>query len=129
MFREKNNMLKRLMVSALTLVVSAALLLAHGNATHVMGTVTANDGTHVTVKTQDGKSETVMLQKTTKYLTSSSKAAAASDVKVGIRVVIDANMDAKTKMLMADEVRVGVSTAAKTDGKAKAAADKHSDHK
>lgn len=123
-------MSKRLIGSTLIALLSTTLLLAHGNATHIMGTITANDGTHVTVRTQDGKSETVMLQKTTKYL-NGSKAAAAGDLKVGTRVVIDAKMDAKMKMYMAEEVRVGVTTPAKADTKAKtpAPADKHTGHK
>jgi hypothetical protein len=56
-------MLKRLTGCTLAVLLSAMLMLAHGNATHIMGTITANDGTHVTVKTQEGKSETVMLQR------------------------------------------------------------------
>ena len=123
-------MVKELIASTLTILFSAVLLLAHGDATHIMGTVTANDGTHVTVKTQEGKSEIVMLQKTTKYLMGS-KAAIAADVKVGTRVVIDAKMDQKVKMYLAEEVKIGVTTPAKTDTKAKAPtpADKHADHK
>ncbi len=123
-------MLKRLAGLTLTILASAALLVAHGNATHIMGTVTANDGTHVTVKTQDGKSETVMLQKNTKYL-SGSKAAVAADLKPGTRVVIDAKMDEKMKMYMAEEVKIGVVPPAKADTKAKAAgpAEKHDAHK
>jgi len=49
--------------------MSGALLLAHGDATHLAGTVTAVNPTTVTVKLQNGKSETVMLEKVTKYLT------------------------------------------------------------
>ena len=123
-------MFKRLIACSLLMLVSAALLLAHGTATHIMGTITAVDGTHVTVKTQDGKSEMVMLQKATKYM-NGSKAAMATDLKVGTRVVIDAKMDEKMKMYMAEEVKLGVATPAKTDAKAKtpAKADPRKDHK
>src|SRR5439155_15460852 len=121
-------MFKRLIGSALTVLVSAALLLPHGDATHIMGTVSAVDGVHVTVKTQEGKSEMVMLQRTTKYMTGS-KAATAADLKVGTRVVIDAKMDEKMKMYMAEEVKIGVATPAKAGAKAKAApADTHAGH-
>ena len=120
-------MFKRLIISALTIVVFAALSFAHGNATHIMGTITAVDGSHVTVKTQDGKTEMVMLQKTTKFM-NGSKAATAADLKVGTRVVIDAKMDEKMKMYTAEEVKIGAATAAKADAKAAPAA-KHDDHK
>ena len=123
-------MFKRLIGSALTILVSAALLPAHGGATHIMGTVTAVNGNHITVKTQDGKSEMVTLEKTTKYM-NGSKPAAAADLKVGTRVVIDAKMDEKLKMYAAEEVKIGAATPAKTDSKAKAPApaDTHAGHK
>jgi hypothetical protein len=114
-------MRKTLIASALMIAASAALLLAHGNATHIMGTVTAVDDNHLTVKTQEGKSETIMLEKTTKYLTGS-KAAALGDLKVGARVVVDAKMDAKMKMYKAEEIKIGAAPAAKTEGKAKKSA-------
>jgi hypothetical protein len=49
------NMFKLLITCSLTLLLSAGLLLAHGDATHIMGTVTAVQGNHVMVKLQDGK--------------------------------------------------------------------------
>jgi hypothetical protein len=124
------TMSKYLTACTLMILVSAAILVAHGDATHIIGTVTAIDGSHVTVKTQDGKSEMVMLEKATKYL-SGSKAASVADVKVGTRVVIDAKMDEKMKMYTAEEVRIGVAAAAKADAKTKAsaAADTHAGHK
>ena len=101
-------MFKRLLALSLSIFMSAVVLFAHGDATHVMGTVTAIQGDHVTVKLQDGKTQMVMFDKTTKYLTAAEKAAKKSDVKVGTRVVIDAKMDEKMKMLVASEVRIGV---------------------
>ena len=114
-------MLKRLLVfCSLTVAMSGALLLAHGDATHLAGTVTAVNPTTVTVKLQNGKSETVMLEKVTKYLTGT-KTATAADLKVGTRVVIDAKMDEKMKMYTAEEVRIGVAdSAAKAAAPAKA---------
>ena len=100
-------MFKTLMAGALTFLLSTGMLLAHGDATHIMGTVSAVQGVHVTVKTQDGKSEMVMLGKATKYLVGT-KAATVKDLKVGLRVVIDAKMDEKMKMFSAEEVRIGV---------------------
>ena len=103
------------------MLISAGLLLAHGDATHIMGTVTAVQGDHATIKLQDGKSEMVMFTKTTKYL-NGAKPATKADLKVGTRVVIDAKMDEKMKMYMAEEVKIGVTSPATPDSKAKAAA-------
>jgi hypothetical protein len=122
--------MKLFATSLLALVISTTLMFAHGNATHIIGTVSAIDGNHVTVKTQEGKSEMVMVEKTTKYL-NGSKPAALDALKVGTRVVIDAKMDAKTKMYSAEEVRIGVATPAKAESKAapKGASDPHAAHK
>ena len=118
-------MFKRSFVSTLTIAVFAALSFAHGDATHIIGTVTAVDNSHVSVKTQDGKTEMVMLQRTTKFM-NGSKSATVADLKAGTRVVIDAKMDEKMKMFTAQEVKIGVATAAKADRKAVPAA-KHDD--
>jgi hypothetical protein len=113
------------------LVVSVGLVSAHGNNEHVMGTITAINGDHVTIQTQDGKSQMVMLAKTTKYFIDK-KTAKAADMKVGSRVVVDVKMDPKMKMYSALEVKIGVTTPVKTDTKAVKPAgsgEKHSDHK
>ena len=102
-------MFRKVLAGSLFILISAALLSAHGDATHIMGTVTAIQGDHVTVKLQDGKTQMVMFDKATKYLTAAEKSAKRSDVKVGTRVVIDAKMDEKMKMFLASEVRIGVS--------------------
>src|SRR5437667_6355558 len=99
-------MLKRLLVCAFTFLLSAGFLLAHGNATHLMGTVTAVGKDTVTIQDKDGKSVVVMLEKTTKYL-KNKKPAASGDLKVGTRVVIDAEMDQKMKMYSAEEIQLG----------------------
>ena len=102
-------MFRKVIAGSLFILISAALVFAHGDATHIMGTVTAIQGDHVTIKLQDGKSQMVMFDKATKYLTAAEKSAKRSDVKVGTRVVIDAKMDEKMKMFLASEVRIGVS--------------------
>src|SRR2546426_6011676 len=99
-------MLKRLIVCSLAILLSATLVQAHGNATHIIGTVTAVNGAHVTIQDKAGKSTVVMLEKTTKYF-KDKKPAAVADLQIGSRVVIDAMMDPKTKMYMAEEVQVG----------------------
>ena len=122
-------MSKRYLASLLTVLMSAGLLLAHGDATHIMGTVVALQGDHATIKLQDGKSEMVMFDKATKYLIGT-KAMTKADVKAGTRVVIDAKMDEKMKMYLASEVQIGVTTpASNTTAKPAAPASSHADHK
>ena len=100
-------MSKTLLACSLTILMAAAVVFAHGDATHIMGTVSAIQGDHVTVKLQDGKTQMVMFDKSTKYLNGEKKAK-KEDVKVGTRVVIDAKMDEKMKMFLASEVRIGI---------------------
>ena len=115
-------MLKRFAVCSLAILLFAALLQAHGNATHLAGTVTAVDGSHVTIQDKTGKSIVVTLNKTTKYL-KDKKPVAVTDMQVGSRVVIDAAMDEKTKTYTAEEIQVGVAAPAAA-AKPKAAAAK-----
>ena len=114
---KENAMFKKLLATAtMTILMSAVVLFAHGDAEHVMGTISAIQGEHVTVKLQDGKTQTVMLDKTTKYFNGEKKGK-KEDVKVGARVVIDAKMDTKMKMLLASEVKLGVTAATHDDHK------------
>ena len=106
-------MYKRLIVLLAAFAVSAALVYAHGDATHLTGTVTAVEGDHIQIKDQAGKSITVMLDKATKYL-KSEKPSTKAEVKVGTRVLIDAKMDEKMKMYSAEEVNIGVAAPATT---------------
>jgi hypothetical protein len=69
----------------------------------LMGAVTAVKPDMVTIKTQDGKSETVMLEKTTKYM-KGQKQANSADLKVGENVTINTKIDAKSKKYFAEEV-------------------------
>lgn len=104
-------MYKKLTVCLVTGLLSVGLLLSHGNATHLMGTVTAVGKDTVTIKDKDGKSIVVMLEKTTKYL-KNKKAATIGELQVGSRVVIDAEMDQKMKMYSAEEIQLGTAQAA-----------------
>jgi hypothetical protein len=105
---------KILATTMMTVLASAMVLFAHGDAEHVMGTISAIQGDHVTVKLQDGKTESVMLDKSTKYF-NGEKTGKKEDVKVGSRVVIDAKMDTKMKMLVASEVKLGVTVSPAKD--------------
>src|SRR5207244_12501570 len=91
---------------SIELLVFSSLVFAQSGATHLMGTVTAVKPDTVTIKMQDGKSETVMLEKTTKYM-KDDKPAKSSELKVGDSVMISAKMNTKMKMYTAEEVMLG----------------------
>ena len=116
-------MVRKITICALSCLLSASLLLAHGNATHLMGTVTAVGKDTVTIKDKDGKSVIVMLEKTTKYLRNK-KPATAEEMKVGSRIVIDAGMNEKMKMYTAEEIQLGTGEAASPAAKPTAPARK-----
>jgi len=121
-------MFKRFVACTFAVLMSVGLLWAHDGNEHIMGTVSSINGDHVMIKTQDGKSEMVMLGKTTKYMIDK-KAAKVTDMKVGSRVVVDAKMDAKMKMYSALEVKIGVAAPLKTDTNEKPSAPAdHSGH-
>ena len=61
-------MLKQFIVLLALIAMSVTLVYAHGDATHLTGTITAIEGDHLQIKDQAGKSVMVMLEKTTKYL-------------------------------------------------------------
>lgn len=102
-------MLKKIVLSLVTVVLLTGLAFAHGDP--IMGTVTAVTSDTFTIKDKDNKSVTIMLDKATKYL-KDDKPAKKTDLKVGVRVVIDAEMDAKMKMFNAEEVNIAGTAAA-----------------
>jgi len=91
-----------ILAAALTMPAAAR---AHDGHTHkVMGTITAIDGNHLTVKTTDGKSAMVMLDAKTK-ITQGKAPVSASALKVGVRIVAE-GADNKG-MLTAASLQVG----------------------
>src|SRR5262245_42841091 len=78
----KPHIIQHCLSGSLMVLMAAALLSAHGNATHLIGTVTAIDGDHATIRLQNGKSENVMFNNATKYLNGSNKAATKADMKI-----------------------------------------------
>jgi hypothetical protein len=97
-------MLKRVAFCLLTLILcSGHLLHAHGDP--IMGTVTALNGDKLAIRDRNNKPVEIMLEKVTQYFIND-KPANRADLKVGVRVVIDAHMDAKIKMLAAEEVNI-----------------------
>jgi len=103
-------MTKRIIFCTVIFALLTGLAIAHGDP--IMGTVTAVAADTVTIKDKDNKPVVIMLEKTTKYLLDS-KPGKKTDLKVGVRVVIDAHMDTKMKMYNAEEINIGVAAPAK----------------
>src|SRR5438132_4996689 len=99
-------MLRRLASCLVTMFLVSTFIFAQSGTTHLMGTITAVKPDTITIKMQDGKSEMVMLEKTTKYM-KDDKPAKSTDLKVGESVMINAKMDTKMKMYTAEEVMLG----------------------
>jgi hypothetical protein len=102
-------MLNRFGLCLAAIALFAGLLYAHGDP--IMGTVTAVTNDSFTITDKNNKLVVIMLEKTTKYLIKD-KAAQKSDLKIGVRVVVDAHMDKKMKMYAAEEVNIGTAAPA-----------------
>jgi hypothetical protein len=103
-------MLKKITISLVLVFALAIVAIAHDGATHVMGTITLFEKDHLTVKQADGKVVIVMVDSKTKYTREKGKAT-ASDLKAGVRVMVEAKENAKMKMLLAESVEVGAAAA------------------
>ena len=102
-------MLNRFVFCLIAMALAAGLLLAHGDP--IMGTVTAVTNDTFTIKDKSDKPVMIMLEKTTKYM-KADKPVKKEDLKVGVRVIIDAHMDTKMKMYSAEEVTIGTAAPA-----------------
>ena len=97
------------------LVLTVALMLpvvalAHEGHVHkALGTVESINGDHVAIKTTDGKSLTVMLDKKT-TVTRGKEKLDATALKVGERISVDYMEE--NKMMMAQAIKLGTTTAA-----------------
>jgi len=88
-------------LSLLGLLALPAAALAHpGHEHRLMGTITAIDGSKVTVKSTDGKEQAVEVSPETK-VTHGREKGVVSDLKVGMRVVVvgDGSTPIKAKEL------------------------------
>jgi hypothetical protein len=101
----------------MTIVTLCAVLMApvvaaahEGHMHKALGTVASVDLPHVVVKTTDGKTLTVMLDKTT-TVTRGKEKLDASAVKTGTRVSVDYMEE--NKMLMAHSVKLATTPARK----------------
>src|SRR5215468_7157897 len=100
-------MIRQLGIALIVTMFAAALLYAHG--APLIGTVSAVGKDSITITDRTGKSIIVGFDNATKFL-KDKKPAAMSDIAVGSRVVIDAHMDKKSNMYVAEEVQIGVAT-------------------
>ena len=91
-------------VLAGALVVPAVARAHEGHAHKVMGTVSSVEGNHIVVKTTDGKTVMVMLDKKTAITRGKAKLDAAA-VKVGDRIVAEGPEE--KEMIMAKTVKLG----------------------
>jgi len=88
---------------------------AHEGHTHkVMGTVSAINGEHVDVKQTDGKTVTVMLDKTT-TITRGKEKLDATALKVGEKISVDAMQE--KNMMMAHAIKLATPAPAKAPAK------------
>lgn len=81
-----------------------AVLFAHGNEKHVMGTVVKVNDSSITVKTQDGKSVDIALNSNTKFM-KGDQPIQVKDIKEGDRVVVHAKPEGQK--LTATTVMIG----------------------
>jgi hypothetical protein len=106
---KEKPMFNRIVLCVISIALFAGIVYSHGDP--IMGTVTAVTDNSFTIKDTHDKSVVIMLEKTTKFL-KADKPAPKSDLKVGVRVIIDAHMDTKMKMYSAEEVTIGTAPAA-----------------
>lgn len=109
--------MRRTIVTVLSAVVVclslASAAMAHPGHEHkIMGTVTMAAADHVMVKDKDGKDATAVINKDTKFLRAK-KAMKASDMKVGMRIVITAVTDADDDKSVAKVIELGPDPATK----------------
>lgn len=109
-------MLRRLMIVTLaTMMITASAigLSAHPGHEHkVLGTVTMVAADHVMVKDKDGKDATVTINESTKFVRAK-KAMKATDLKVGMRIVITAVTDEGDDKSIATVIQLGPDPATK----------------
>jgi hypothetical protein len=102
------NKLMTVMVLCASLLMPAVARAHEGHMHKALGTVSAVDGQHVTLKTTDGKSLMVMLDKETTVTRGKAKLDAAA-VKVGERISVDYMEE--NKMMMARAIKLSAAPA------------------
>ena len=97
--------MKKLFGTIVAMILIAGVAYAHGGMEHIMGTVVSMTDNSITVKTTDGKTQTVDTTADTKY-TQMDKPIDMKGLKVGDHIVIHAAK--KNGKLTAAEVKVGM---------------------
>jgi hypothetical protein len=97
-------------VVAMALAFPVAARAHEGHMHKALGTITSVEGEHVGIKTTDGKTLTVMLDKKTTVTRGKDKLD-ASALKVGERVSVDYMEE--NKMMMAHAIKLGTTSATK----------------
>jgi|SRR5215210_1568676 len=105
LFKEKNSMMRRLMILAAStmLLLGATQLLGHERF-RIVGSVTKRTDKQIEVKTKEGKTIPIDVDKQT-VITRDKKKVPLSGIKVGNSVVVDAIGDDEAD-LVAEEVRL-----------------------
>lgn len=99
--------------AAVMTMTLGGIAIAHPGHEHkIMGTVTMAAADHVMLKDKDGKDATVSINKDTKFLRAK-KAMKASDVKVGMRIVVTAVTDDDDDKSIAKVIELGPDPATK----------------
>ena len=96
--------MRRTIQLSLIILLTSVLALAHGKPQKIMGMVKEITATHIVVTTSSGESRNVEIHATTKFLKSGDPAK-ASDITVGERVVVEA--DVHEGKLIAETVKFG----------------------
>jgi len=98
------------MVVAMALAAPAAVRAHEGHTHKALGTITSVEGVHVGIKTNDGKTMTLMLDTKT-AVTRGKEKLDATALKVGERLSVE-YMESN-KMLMAQAIKLGTTATAK----------------
>jgi len=98
--------MRKLKIVVVLVLALGVLSYGHGGAEHVMGTVKSMTDNSITIVTKGNQEKTVSFDAKTKF-TKSGEAATIKDLKVGDRVVIEAQEEGTAGRLHAAEVRFG----------------------
>lgn len=112
-------MFRQIGVTTLAVLILSVAPHAHGGAKHILGTVTALNGNQLTLKAKDGKTVSILLNEQTKYYREKVKLA-REDLKVGLRVMVEAREDKKKNVLIASEVHLGSASSGQQEKDARA---------
>jgi hypothetical protein len=97
---------KLLPLAALLVLSTVSPLLGHESGMHVAGTIKSVGETSLTIEASDKQEVVIGIDGKTKF-EKNGKPATAKDLKVGVRVVVDADKGQTKEALVAKEVRIG----------------------